>query len=578
MRQPRTCGILTATALAMTCQAASPAPGPYTLILRGGLVYDGSGAEPFVADIALTGARIAAIAPHIAAHAAREIDAHGRAVAPGFVNMLAHPEESLLVDGRAQSDLRQGVTLEVLGEDSMGPLSAKMKADMTARQGDLHYTVSWTTLGDYLDLLQHQGISLNVASYVGAGTVRTAVLGERDVQPNAAQLTQMRQLVRAAMEQGAVGVTTALEYVPDSYAATPELVALATQSAECGGLYAAHMRSESDHLAEAVGETIAIARQSGGPAEIYTLKAAGKRNWGKLADVTAQIEAARHQGIRITADMYPYTASATGLDITMPPWVQEGGLEAWVKRLGDPAIRARLHREMTDPNPSWENGVINAGADGVLFLSFKNPKLKPYAGQTLADVAHLRGTDVADTLMDLVAEDKSRVGAAYFEMSEENVRRQVALPWMSFDSDESAPSIEGAFLQSSYHPRAFGSFARVLAHYVRDEKALTLQAAIRKLAALPADVLSLEDRGRLLPGYFADIVVFDPAAIADHATFKQPMQYATGVQYVLVNGQLAIDDGKVTQARPGAAIRGRAWTGMPGGGCRASSKDWRWAP
>ncbi len=567
-----------AGALVTGCAAAAPLPPTDTLILRGGLVYDGSGGEPFVADVAVAGDRIRAIAPHITAHAAREIDARGQAVAPGFVNMLAHPEESLLVDGRAQSDLRQGVTLEVIGEDSMGPLSAQMKTDMTARQADLHYAVTWTSLGDYLDVLQRKGISVNVASYVGAGTVRTAVLGERNVQPDASALTQMRALVRAAMEQGAVGVTTALEYVPDSYAQTPELVALASESAKCGGLYAVHVRSESDHLADAIAETIAIAKQSGGPAEIYHLKEAGKRNWARLPEVIAQIEAARHQGIRITADMYPYTASATGLDITMPPWVQEGGLEAWVKRLKDPAVRERLHREMTDPRPDWENGVINAGADGVLFLSFKNPKLKPYTGLTLAEVARARGTDVADTLMDLVSEDDSRVGAAYFEMSEENVRRQVTLPWISFDSDESAPSVEGVFLQSSYHPRAFGSFARVLAQYVRAEKALTLQAAVRKLAALPAEILSLKDRGRLRPGYFADIVVFDPATIADHASFKQPMQYATGVQYVLVNGQLALDGSAVTQARPGVAVRGRAWTGAPGGGCRPSSKDWDWVP
>ncbi len=564
-------------ALALTVLATNcPAADTYTLILRQGIVYDGSGGEPYVADVAVAGDRIAAIAPHIAARAAREIDVRGRAVAPGFVNMLAHPEESLLVDGRAQSDLRQGVTLEVLGEDSMGPLSARMKADMQARESDLHYAVTWTTLGEYLDLLQRQGISVNVASYVGAGTVRTNVLGERDVQPDAAQLGKMRALVHAAMEQGAVGVTTALEYVPDSYAQTPELVALATESAKCGGLYAAHIRSESDHLAEAIGETVDIARQSGGPAEIYHLKEAGRRNWGKLDGVIAQVEAARRQGLRITADMYTYTASATGLDITMPPWVQEGGVEAWVARLHDPAVRARLRREMTDPKPDWENGVINAGADGVLFLSFKNPKLKPYTGQTLAEVAKARGTDVPDTLMDLVSEDHSRVGAAYFEMSEENVRRQVALPWVSFDSDESAPSIEGAFLQSSYHPRAFGSFARVLAYYVREQKALSLQKAIRKLSALPADVLSLKDRGRLTPGYYADIAVFDPATIADRATFKQPMQYAAGVQYVLVGGQLALDDGRVTQARPGRVVRGRAWTGAPGGGCRASSKDWQW--
>jgi len=573
--------------LTLCLWAASAAPGwaaaaaaaaggaSYDVLISGASVYDGSGGEPFVGELAIAGDRIAYVGPKAPGSARERLDAHGKAVAPGFVNMLAHPEESLLADGRALSDLRQGVTLEVLGEDSMGPLSPRMRELGVQRQGDIHYAIDWTTLGEYLDKLERRGIAPNVASYVGAGTVRNYVLGERDVQPTAAQLEQMRGLVRQAMEQGALGVTTALIYSPNEYARTPELIALASESARCGGLYSVHMRSEGDRLLEGLQETIEIARASGGPAEIYHLKAAGKRNWSKLDALIGAVEAARRSGVRITADMYVYTAGATGLDAAMPPWVQDGGLEAWIARLKDPQVRPRVLADMRDPAPQWENLYGAAGAAGTLLLAFKNPTLKPLTGKTLAEVARTRGVSPEDAAIDLVIEDGSRVGVAYFLMSEDNVRREVALPWVSFDSDEEAPAPEGVFLKSSHHPRAYGNFARVLAHYVRNEHVITLQEAVRKLAAFPADTLSLTGRGRLKAGYFADVVVFDPATIQDHSTYERPQQLATGVDEVWVNGVRALRRGEATGAASGRAVRGRAWSGA-GGGCRARAQDWTW--
>lgn len=567
--------------LSLCLSAAGAAPGsaaggaPYDVLITGAQVYDGSGGEPFVGEVAIAADRIAYVGRKAPGSARERLDAHGKAVAPGFVNMLAHPEESLLADGRALSDLRQGVTLEVLGEDSMGPLSPRMQRLGVQRQGDIHYAIDWSTLGEYLDKLERRGIAPNVASYVGAGTVRNYVLGEGDVQPTAAQLEQMRALVRQAMEQGALGVTTALIYSPNQYAKTPELIALASESARCGGLYSVHMRSEGDRLLEGLQETIEIARASGGPAEIYHLKAAGKRNWGKLDALIGAVEAARRSGVRITADMYVYTAGATGLDAAMPPWVQDGGLEAWIARLKDPQVRPRVLADMRDPAPQWENLYGAAGAAGTLLLAFKNPTLKPLTGKTLAEVARTRGVSPEDAAIDLVIEDGSRVGVAYFLMSEDNVRREVALPWVSFDSDEEAPAPEGVFLKSSHHPRAYGNFARVLARYVRDEHVITLQEAIRKLAAFPADTLSLSGRGRLKAGYFADVVVFDPATIQDHSTYERPQQLATGVEEVWVNGVRALRHGEATGAASGRAVRGRAWSGA-GGSCRARAQDWTW--
>ena len=569
--------LMLASALATLLAAGQALAGEarYDVLIRGGTVYDGTGGAPYVADVAVQGDRIVRIAPHLEGTAATEIDARGKAVSPGFINMLAHPEESLLVDHRALSDLVQGVTLEVMGEDSMGPLSPPMKTELATRQGDLKYPVDWTTLGEYLDGLQRRGVSPNVASFVGAGTVRENLFLANSTQPTQAQLDTMRGLVRQAMEEGALGVTTALIYAPNTFARTPELIALAQESARCGGIYIAHIRSEGDRLLEAVDETIDIARASGAPAEIYHFKQSGQDNWGKLDAAIARIERARADGVRITADMYTYVAGATGLDAAMPTWVQDGGYDAWAARLKDPAIRARVLAEMKVRHPAdWENLLGAAGPEGTLLLAFKNPALKPYTGKTLAEVARLRGVSPEEAAIELVVEDGTRVGVAYFLMSEDNVRREVALPWMSFGSDEEAPAPEGAFLKSHNHPRAYGNFARVLARYVRDEHRLTLAEAVRKLSGAPAQVLSLKDRGLLKPGYYADIVVFDPATVQDHATFDQPAQLATGVEDVLVNGGFALRDGRATGAPTGRVVRGRAWTGAPGGGCRATAADW----
>jgi N-acyl-D-amino-acid deacylase len=560
--------------------AAAGASGPdHDTIIRHGLIYDGSGAAPYAGDVAIDHDRIAYVGKHARGRGRVKVDAHGKAITPGFINMLAHSEESLVVDGRALSDLAQGVTLEVMGEFSMGPLTPQMKALFTQRQTDIRYEIDWTALGEYLDKLQRRGISPNVASLVGAGTVRRNVLGEDDVQPTAEQLRAMVLLVHQAMEEGALGVTTMLEYVPEKYGKTPELVALAKESGRCGGMYIAHIRNESDELIEAIQETIDIAQASGAPAEIYHFKQSGVDNWGKLGAAINLIDAARASGTRITADMYLYPASATGLDASMPPWVQEGGLEKWIERLKDPTVRARVVSEMRNPHPSdWENVyALAGGAKGVLFLAFKSQALKPMTGKTLAEVASLRGVSPEEEAVDLVVEDGSDVGVAYFDMNEDNVRREVAVPWMSFGSDEGGLAPEGVFLQSSAHPRAYGNFARVLAKYVRQEHVLTFQEAVRKLTALPAENLSLQMRGRLKAGYFADVVVLDPATIQDHATFEKPHQLATGVSHVWVNGVLALKDGVATGAPSGRVVRGRAWTGAPGGGCRASSGNWTWS-
>jgi N-acyl-D-amino-acid deacylase len=542
------------------------------------MIYDGSGEMPYRGDVAIDGDRITYVGPHIADAGLSDIDVEGLAVAPGFINMLAHPEESFFADGRALSDLAQGVTLEVLGEDSMGPLNSTMKKLAVERQSDIHYDVTWTTLGEYLETVERRGIAPNVASFVGAPSVRTYVLGESDVQPTAEQLRRMQALVHQAMEEGALGVTTALIYSPATYAKTPELIALAQESARCGGIYSTHMRSEGDRIEAALDETIDIAQASGAPAEIYHLKVAGHDNWGKLDGVVARIEQARSEGVRISANMYTYTAGATGLDAAMPSWVQSGGLEAWIEHLRDPATRAKVLAEMRDPHPTtWENLYAAAGADGTILLAFKNPMLKPLTGKTLAEVAKARGVSPEDAAIDLVIEDGSRVGVAYFLMSEDNVRREVALPWVSFGSDEAGDAPEGVFLLSAAHPRAYGNFARVFAKYVRQDHVLTVEQAVHKLTSLPAENLSLKDRGHLRAGDFADIVVFDPQTIQDHATYDKPHQLSTGVRYVLVNGRFALKEGHPTGEATGRVVRGRAYTGAAGGGCRHSASDWTWS-
>jgi N-acyl-D-amino-acid deacylase len=551
----------------------------YDLLVRGGTVYDGTGSPGFAGEVAIQGDRITYVGPNAPGTARREIDATGKAVAPGFINMLSWSTESLLIDGRGQGELRQGVTLEVMGEGfSMGPLDPAMKEELVAQQGDLRYAVEWTTLGEYLELLEKKGVSMNVASLVGAVNPRVMVLGQDDVDPTPEQLAAMQGIVQAAMEQGALGVGSSLIYVPATFAETDELVALVTTAARCGGIHMTHMRSEGKRFLEAVDETIDIARRSGAPAEIYHLKAAGRENWPKMDGALERIEAARRAGLRITTDMYAYPAGATGLDAAMPPWVQAGGSEAWFKRLADPAIRKRVVAEMRAEPVGWENLMRAAGgAENVLIVELRNPELKKkYMGKTLAEVAKLRGTSPEEAAMDLVAEDRTRVGTVYFLMSEEEVRRKLALAYMNFGSDGAALSAEGVFLQSGAHPRAYGNFARVLGRYVRDEKLTTLEDAIRRLTSHPAAVLNLTDRGTLKAGQHADVVVFDPATIQDHATYAEPHQYSTGVAHVIVNGVLALENGEPTEARPGRFVRGRAWTGWPDGGCRATAEDWDW--
>ena len=570
----KTSAFVLAAFLASSAYAAEPA---YDVVIRGGTIYDGSGNAGFVGDVAVKGDAIAAVAPHIAGRGKTEIDAKGKAVSPGFINMLSHVEESLFVDGRALSDLAQGVTLEVLGEDSMGPVTPEMKKAMADRQIDVKYDVTWNTLGQYLDTLQKKGISPNLASFVGAGTVRVNLLGEADIQPTPEQLEKMQGLVKQAMEEGALGLTDALIYAPNAYAKTPELKALAKISAQCGGIYIAHMRSEGDRFLEAIDETIDIAKTSGAPAEIFHFKQASKDNWAKLDPAIAKIEDARRSGTRITADMYNYTAGATGLDASMPTWVQDGGLEKWIERLKDPVIRTKVIAEMRNAHPAdWENLYAGAGPDGMLLLTFKNPKLKPLTGKTLTQIAAERHQSPEDTAIDLVIEDGSRVGVAYFLMSEDNVRREVNLPWMSFGSDEAGPAPEGVFLLEKDHPRAYGNVARLLGHYVRETHDTTLPDAIRRLTSFPAANLSLADIGLLKKGYKADIVVFDPSTIIDHATYDNPAQLATGVEDVIINGGFALQDGKPTGAHTGRVVHGRAWTGRKGGGCKAKAADWAW--
>ena len=539
--------------LAAACATAPRAD--YDVVIRNGTIYDGRGSAPFAGDVALRGDRIAALGV-VSGTGKTEIDARGLAVAPGFINMLSWATESLIEDGRGMADVKQGVTLEVFGEGwSMGPLNDKMKADVKKYQGDIKFPVAWTTLREYLDWLAGRGISVNITSFVGATTVRTYVLGEVDRAPTAQELDQMRALVRKAMEEGALGVGSSLIYAPAFYAKTDELIELNKAAAPYGGMYISHMRSEANRLLEAVDELITIAREAGVPAEIYHLKAAGQANWPKMDQVIAKVEAARAQGLRITADMYTYPAGATGLDAAMPPWVQEGGFEEWRKRLQDPATRAKVIQEMRTPTDAWENLMLLAGSpERVLLIGFRNEKLKPLTGKTLAEVARMRGVSPEDAAIDLVIEDESRIATVYFLMSEDNIRKQIALPWVSFGSDAGASASEGVFLKSSVHPREFGNFANLLGRYVREEKIIPLEEAIRRLTSLPATNLGIAERGSLTAGNFADVVVFDPNTVSAPATFDKPMQYATGMQHVFVNGTQILKGGKHTGAKPGRVV------------------------
>ncbi len=552
---PRTLAALLAV-LVIACDAPQ-----YDVILRGGTIYDGTGSAPISGDVAIAGDSIVAIGDIGRASSANEIDVTGLAVAPGFINMLSWATESLIEDGRSLSDIRQGVTLEVFGEgESMGPLSDTMKVLNKALQGDIKYDIAWTTLGEYLEFLERKGVATNVASFIGATTVRIHELGYDDRPPSAEELERMRALVRQAMEEGALGVGSSLIYAPAFYAKTPELIALAEEAGKYNGMYISHMRSEGNGLLAAVDELITIAREAGVPAQIYHLKAAGVANWPKMDTVIAKVEAARADGLRITADMYTYTAGATGLDAAMPPWVQEGGLRRWISRLLDPAIRRQVLREMRTPTNEWESLYLLAGSpERVLLSGFKQDSLKHLTGKTLAEVATMYGRTPEETAIDLVIKDDSRVDVVYFLMSEDNVKKQIALPWVSFDSDAGSLAPEGVFLRSNPHPRAYGNFARLLGKYVREENVIPLEEAVRRLTTLPAENLKLQRRGRLAPGYFADVVVFDPATVTDHATFEEPHQLATGVLHVFVNGVQVLRDQGHTGALPGRVVRGPGW-------------------
>jgi N-acyl-D-amino-acid deacylase len=533
----------------------------YDLIIRNGNVYNGSGGRPFTGDVGVRGDKIATIGNLTNATARSEVDANGLVVAPGFINMLSWANESLIEDGRSQGDIRQGVTLEVMGEgESMGPLNAKMKATQLEGQGDIRYEVPWTTLGEYLEHLVQRGVSCNVASFIGATTARIHEVGHANRPPTKEELERMKELVRAAMREGALGVGSSLIYAPAFYAQTDELIELCKAAAEYDGMYISHLRSEGNTFLEAIDELMRISIEARLPAQIYHLKAAGKANWPKMTAAIEKIETARRGGARITADMYTYTAGATGLDAAMPPWVQEGGYVEWVKRLKDPELRARVLKEMATPTDKWESLYLMAGSpERVLLVGFKNDKLKPLTGKSLAEVAKIRGKSPEETAVDLVIEDGSRVSTIYFLMDEANVRRQIALPWVSFDSDEGSYSPDGVFLKSNPHPRAYGNFARLLGKYVRDEKLVPLEEAIRRLTSFPAQTLKLDRRGALRPGHFADVVIFDPLKIQDHATFEKPHQYSTGVRDVFVNGVQVLKDGEHTGAKPGQVVRGPGW-------------------
>ena len=547
----------------LSAHAATNVP----LIIRNGMIYDGKGGAPYRGDIAIANGRVVAIGDVSQYSADEQLDVRGLAVAPGFINVLSWAPESLLYDGRGLSDVKQGVTLEIFGEgDSFGPLSAASREELLKTQGDIRYDITWTSLGEFLDHLVKKGVSPNVASFIGATTVRTHEVGYANRAPTKAELLRMQELVRQAMREGALGVGSSLIYAPAAYAKTDELVAITKAASEFGGAYISHMRSEGDRFLEALDELIGIAREAHVHAEVYHLKAAGKQNWPKMKQAIARIEAARKEGLSISANMYPYTAGATGLDASMPPWVQEGGIDAWVKRLQDPKIRERVIKEMRTPGKDWESLYFAAGSpERILLIGFKNPELKPYTGKSLAEVAKLRNRSPEDTVIDLVIADHTRVSTAYYLMSEDNVKLGLSQPWVSLGSDEGAPAPEKAFLLSNPHPRAYGTFARFLGFYVRDQGVAKLPDAIRRLTQLPAQNFKLKERGCIDPQCHADIVVFDPNGIEDHATFQKPREFATGVSHVFVNGRQVLKFGQHTGATPGEVVRGPGWTGWKSG-------------
>jgi N-acyl-D-amino-acid deacylase len=550
----RTSLLIVLTAILISCNQKQ---NEYDTIIRNGMIYDGNGGEPYKGDIGINADTIAFIGDLSKAFAKNEVDAKGNAVAPGFINMMGHSEESLIQDGRGQSDIRQGVTTEIFCESSMGPLNAKTKKQLQDGQGDIKYKVEWNTLGEYMNFLEKKGISPNIASFIGTDVARVYVLGEDNIAPSPAQLDSMKLLVRQAMEEGALGVTDALIYPPATFAKTDELIALSKEASKYGGTYSSHMRSEGNKLWEAVEELITISKEANIPAEIHHLKAAGKNNWGKMDSVIRRVERARSEGQDITADMYTYIAGATGMTSAFPPTLQDGGFGKLRERLMDPKIRKEMIKAMNTNAVDWENLYYGAGgAEHVLLLGFKQDSLKKFTGKTLAEVAKIRGTSPEETAMDLIIQDSTRVGVAYFLMTEDNVKKQVSLPWVSFGSDEASYTPEGVFLKSNAHPRAYGNFARVIGVYTRDEKLMTLQEAIRKLANLPSKHLKLQKRGELKVGNYADIAVFDPAKVKDNATFEKPHQYSEGMIHVFVNGVQVLKDGEHTNAKPGRFVKG----------------------
>ena len=546
--------------LVSTTFAVEPesSPGSFDVLIKNGTVYDGTGGKPRVADVAIRGDRIAGLGNFPAESARTVIDAKGMAVAPGFINMLSWSTESLIQDGRSQSEIRQGVTTEIMGEgESMGPLNERMKKRFADEQKDIKYEIKWNTLTEYLAYLEEHGISPNVASFIGATTIREHVIGLDDKPPTPEQLEEMRALVRQEMETGALGIGSSLIYPPAFYAKTSELVELCKVAAKYQGKYISHIRSEGNQLIEGIEELIEISRAAGIPAEIYHLKAAGEKNWPKLDQALALIESARKEGLKITADMYTYTAAGTGLNACLPPWTLDGGQEALIARLQDPTIRKKIVTEVRTPTNAWENLYLAAGSpDRILLVGFKEEKLKPLTGKSLADIARTRGKDPVETIIDLLLEDRSRIDSIYFLMSETNIKKEIAKPWVSFGSDEASQAPEGPFLKANPHPRAYGNFARLLGRYVRKEKVVSLAEAIRRLSGLPATNLGLDHRGLIREEMFADVVVFDPKTIEDHATFDKPHQYATGVKHVFVNGVQVLKDGEHTGAKPGRALWG----------------------
>lgn len=536
----------------------------FDVIIRNGLIYNGSGEKPFIGDIGINDDKIVTVGDLEKARGLKEVDASGMAVSPGFINMLSWSHESLIQDGRSQGNIRQGVTLEVMGEGwSAGPLTEDMKKDIKEKQGNIKYDISWTTLGENLDYLERKGVSPNIASFVGATTIRINKLGYENRPPDVHELDAMKNLVKQAMEEGAIGVSSSLIYAPASFADTRELIELCNVVSEYDGMYISHLRSEGDNLLEALDEFIHIAEQADIRSELYHIKAAGQENWYKMDSAIQRINSARAQGLPITADMYNYPAAGTGLYATMPQWVQEGGHDAWVERLKNPSVRKRVIQEMTARGDGWENFYYMVGTpENIILNGFITDSLKHLTGKTVAEVAALRNVTPPEVILDLVVQDNSRVNAVYFLMTEENIKKQIAQPWVSFGSDEASQAPEGIFLKSNPHPRAYGNFSRLLGKYVREEKVITLEEAIRRLTSLPAENMKIKDRGMLKDGFFADIVIFDADSITDHATFTKPHQYSTGVKDVFVNGVQVLKDGEHTGAFPGRVVRGPGYTGQ----------------